>query len=75
MEEARKLKPSFADIGLLKGRLLEEQRRRERAEAELSKLKEIQARTHLASCTVLPRDHPCDSSYANLPQQLVDSEK
>ncbi|KAK3140426.1 hypothetical protein QOZ80_5AG0400840 [Eleusine coracana subsp. coracana] len=75
IDESRNLKPSLVDIEFLKGRLLEEQQPRERAEAELSKLKEIQAIAQLASCIVLPSDKPDDSSYANTPQHFVDSEK
>jgi mitotic spindle assembly checkpoint protein MAD1 len=54
-----KLKPSLLDIEILKGRLLEEQQRRERAEAQLLKLKGVEGRAHklelqLAACTALP---------------------
>jgi mitotic spindle assembly checkpoint protein MAD1 len=76
LDEARKPKPSIADIELLKGRLLEEQQRRERVEAELAKLKGIQARAQLASCTVLPSNNkPDGSSYADMPQRIAYSEK
>ena len=42
MREARKLKASHEDVELLKEKLVEEKSRRERVEAELLKLREIQ---------------------------------
>lgn len=42
MREARKLRSSRENIELLKEKLLEEKGRRERAEADLSKLQEFQ---------------------------------
>ena len=42
MREARKLRSSHENIELLKEKLLEERGRRERAEADLSKLQEFQ---------------------------------
>lgn len=42
MREARKLRSSHDNIELLKEKLLEEKSRRERAEAELSKLQELE---------------------------------
>lgn len=42
MREARKLKASYENIELLKEKLLEEKSRKERAESELSKLREFE---------------------------------
>lgn len=42
MREARKLRSSHENIELLKEKLLEERGRRERAEADLTKLQEFQ---------------------------------
>jgi len=59
---------------------LEEQGRRERAEQELSKLQEIEAKAHkleleLASCTELLSNIPDVSSYADIPQKFADLQK
>lgn len=44
MREAKKLKSSHENIELLKEKLLEEKRRRERAETDLCKLQELPSR-------------------------------
>lgn len=80
MHEARRLKSSHANVELLKEKLLEEQGRRERAEMELSKLQEIEAKAQkleleLASCTALLSDIPDVSSYSDIPQKIVDLQK
>ncbi|XP_062231065.1 mitotic spindle checkpoint protein MAD1-like isoform X2 [Phragmites australis] len=80
VDEARKLKSAYEDLEWLKGKLLEEQRRRERAEMELSRLQGIEARAHqlelqLASCRALLSNKPNGSSYVNIPQHLADLEK
>ncbi|WVZ67974.1 hypothetical protein U9M48_016975 [Paspalum notatum var. saurae] len=80
VHEARKLKTSHTNVELLKEKLLEEQGRRERAELELSKLQEIEAKAHkleleLASCTTLLSNIPDVSSYADIPQKIADLQK
>ncbi|OEL13858.1 Mitotic spindle checkpoint protein MAD1 [Dichanthelium oligosanthes] len=80
VHEARRLKSSHTNVELLKEKLLEEQGRRERAEQELSKLQEIEAKAHkleleLASCTALLRNIPDVSSYADIPQKIADLQK
>ncbi|KAJ1286474.1 hypothetical protein BS78_03G354700 [Paspalum vaginatum] len=80
VHEARKLKSSHTNVELLKEKLLEEQGRRERAERELSKLQEIEAKAHkleleLASCTALLSNIPDVSSYADIPQKIADLQK
>ena len=77
---ARRLKSSHTNVELLKEKLLEEQGRRERAEQELSKLQEIEAKAHkleveLASCTELLSNIPDVSSYADIPQKFADLQK
>jgi mitotic spindle assembly checkpoint protein MAD1 len=64
----------------MKEKLLEEQGRRERAEQELSKLQEIEAKAHkleleLASCTAMLSNIPDVSSYADIPQKIADLQK
>ncbi|KQK04829.1 mitotic spindle checkpoint protein MAD1 [Brachypodium distachyon] len=71
VHEARRLKSSRTNVELLNEKLLEEQGRRERAETELSKLQEIEAKAHkleleLASCTSLLSNIPDVSSYSNI---------
>ena len=71
MHEARRLKSSHTNVELLSEKLLEEQSRRKRAETELSKLQEIEAKAHkleleLASCTSLLGNIPDVSSYSNI---------
>ncbi|CAM0883890.1 unnamed protein product [Alopecurus aequalis] len=71
VHEARRLKSSHTNVELLSEKLLEEQGRRERAETELSKLQEIEAKAHkleleLASCTKLLSNIPDVSSYSNI---------
>jgi len=80
VHEAKRLKSSHTNIELLKEKLLEEQGRRERAELELSKLQEIDAKAHkleleLASCTALLSNIPDVSSYADIPQKIADLQK
>ncbi|CAO1946765.1 unnamed protein product [Urochloa humidicola] len=80
VHEARRLKSSHTNAELLKEKLLEEQGRRERAEQELSKLQEIEAKAHkleleLASCTALLSNIPDVSSYADIPQKIADFQK
>ena len=70
MHEARRLKSSHTNVELLSEKLLEEQSRRKRAETELSKLQEIEAKAQkleleLASCTSLLGNIPDVSSYSN----------
>lgn len=71
MHEVRRLKSSHTNVELLNEKLLEEQGRRERAETELSKLQEIEAKARkleleLASCTSLLSNIPDVSSYSNI---------
>jgi hypothetical protein len=71
VHEARRLKSSHTNVELLSEKLLEEQGRRERAETELSKLREIEAKSHkleleLASCKSLLSNIPDVSSYSNV---------
>lgn len=80
MYEARRLKTSHTNVELMKEKLLEEQGRRERAEQELSKLQEIEAKAHkleleLASCTAMLSNIPDVSSYADIPQKIADLQK
>jgi hypothetical protein len=80
VDKVRKLKPSLLDIEILKGRLLEEQQRRERAEAQLSKLKGVEARAQklelqLAACTAFPGDKFDGSSCVSMPRRLAEMEK
>ncbi|PUZ53700.1 hypothetical protein GQ55_5G071600 [Panicum hallii var. hallii] len=80
VHEARRLKSSHTNVELLKEKLLEEQGRRERAEQELSKLQEIEAKAYkleleLASCTELLSNIPDVSSYADIPQKFADLQK
>lgn len=80
VHEAKRLKSSHMNVELLKEKLLEEQGRRERAELELSKLQEIDAKAHkleleLASCTALLSNIPDVSSYADIPQKIADLQK
>ncbi|CAO2196756.1 unnamed protein product [Urochloa humidicola] len=80
VHEARRLKSSHTNAELLKEKLSEEQGRRERAEQELSKLQEIEAKAHkleleLASCTALLSNIPDVSSYADIPQKIADLQK
>jgi mitotic spindle assembly checkpoint protein MAD1 len=70
VHEARRLKSFHTNVELLSEKLLEEKGRRERAETELSKLREIEAKAHkleleLASCTSLLSNIPDVSSYSN----------
>lgn len=71
VHEARRLKSSHTNFELLSEKLLEEQSRRKRAETELSKLQEIEAKAQkleleLASCTSLLGNMPDVSSYSNI---------
>ncbi|KAL6616479.1 hypothetical protein ACP70R_038749 [Stipagrostis hirtigluma subsp. patula] len=80
VHEARRLKSSHTNVELLKEKLLEEQGRRERAETELSKLHEVEAKAHkleleLASCTELLNSIPDVSSYSDIPQKFADLQK
>ncbi|TKW18005.1 hypothetical protein SEVIR_5G405800v4 [Setaria viridis] len=80
VHEARRLKSSHTNVELMKEKLLEEQGRRERAEQELSKLQEVEAKAHkleleLASCTALLSNIPDVSSYADIPQKIADLQK
>ncbi|CAL4960177.1 unnamed protein product [Urochloa decumbens] len=80
VHEARRLNSSHTNVELLKEKLSEEQGRRERAEQELSKLQEIEAKAHkleleLASCTTLLSSIPDVSSYADIPQKIADLQK
>ncbi|CAO1942482.1 unnamed protein product [Urochloa humidicola] len=80
VHEARRLKSSHTNAELLKEKLSEEQGRRERAEQELSKLQEIEAKAHkleleLTSCTALLSNIPDVSSYADIPQKIADLQK
>jgi mitotic spindle assembly checkpoint protein MAD1 len=80
VHEARRLKSSHTNIELLKEKLLEEQNRRERAEMELSKLQEIEAKEHkleleLASYTALLSNIPYVSSIGDIPQMIADLQR
>ncbi|KAF7031866.1 hypothetical protein CFC21_043121 [Triticum aestivum] len=71
VHEARRLKSSHTNVELLSEKLLEEQSRRKRAETELSKLQEIEAKAQkleleLASCTSLLGNIPDVSSYSSI---------
>ncbi|KAL6840159.1 hypothetical protein ACP4OV_029969 [Aristida adscensionis] len=80
VHDARRLKSSHTNAELLKEKLLEEQGRRERAEVELSKLQEVEAKAHkleleLTSCTALLSNIPDVSSYSDIPQKFADLQK
>uniref|UniRef100_A0A0E0N5R8 Spindle assembly checkpoint component MAD1 n=1 Tax=Oryza rufipogon TaxID=4529 RepID=A0A0E0N5R8_ORYRU len=80
VDEARRLKSSHTNVELLKEKILEEQGRRERAEMELSKLQEIEAKAQkleleLASCTALLSNIPDVSSFGDIPQKIADLQK
>lgn len=74
------MKSSHTNVELLKEKILEEQGRRERAEMELSKLQEIEAKAQkleleLASCTALLSNIPDVSSFGDIPQKIADLQK
>jgi mitotic spindle assembly checkpoint protein MAD1 len=74
------LKSSHTNVELLKEKILEEQGCRERAEMELSKLQEIEAKAQkleleLASCTALLSNIPDVSSFGDIPQKIADLQK
>ncbi|BAD81883.1 putative mitotic checkpoint protein [Oryza sativa Japonica Group] len=80
VDEARRLKSSHTNVELLKEKILEEQGCRERAEMELSKLQEIEAKAQkleleLASCTALLSNIPDVSSFGDIPQKIADLQK
>ncbi|KAF0921066.1 hypothetical protein E2562_038440 [Oryza meyeriana var. granulata] len=80
VDEARRLKSSHTNVELLKEKLLEEQGCRERAEMELSKLQEIEAKAQkleleLAACTALLSNIPDVSSFGDIPQKIADLQK
>ncbi|KDP42511.1 hypothetical protein JCGZ_00308 [Jatropha curcas] len=85
VREARKLKSSCENIELLKEKLLEEKARRERAESELSKLKEFELNMmkledELSSWKLMIKDIPdvscCDDipvKFAALQKEVIDN--
>lgn len=80
MREARKLKSSLGDIGLLKEKLLEEKARRERAESELSKLQDIQLSVknledELTRRELLIKDIPGITTYEDIPTKISSLQK
>ncbi|XP_022155151.1 mitotic spindle checkpoint protein MAD1 isoform X2 [Momordica charantia] len=80
VREARKLKSSLSDIGLLKEKLLEEKARRGRAEAELSKLQDLQLSVkkledELARNELLIKDIPGIKTYEDLPNKISSLQK
>lgn len=80
MREARKLKSSFGDVGLLKEKLLEEKARKERAESELSKLQDIQLTVknledELTRKELLIKDIPGVTTYEDIPTKISSLQK
>ncbi|KAA0054160.1 mitotic spindle checkpoint protein MAD1 [Cucumis melo var. makuwa] len=80
VKEARKLKSSLGDIGLLKEKLLEEKARRERADSELSKLQDIQLSVknledELTRRDLLIKDIPGISTYEDIPTKISSLQK
>ncbi|CAK9326854.1 unnamed protein product [Citrullus colocynthis] len=80
VREARKLKSSLGDIGLLKEKLLEEKARRERAESELSKLQDIQLSVknledELTRRELLIKDIPGITTYEDIPTKISSLQK
>lgn len=78
--EARKLKASFENIELLKEKLVEEKGRRERVEAELTKLQEIQLSMNLledelSSWKKVIKDIPGVESYGDISLKFVALQK
>ncbi|XP_021720507.1 mitotic spindle checkpoint protein MAD1-like [Chenopodium quinoa] len=78
--EARKLKASHENIELVKEKLIEERRRRERAEAELTKLQEIQLSMNvledeLASWKKILKEIPGVESSDDVPLKFVALQK
>lgn len=76
MREARKLKSSHENIELLKEKLLEEKRCRERAESELLKLQELQLNMNkledeLSSWRFLIKDIPGISCAEDIPMKFA----
>ncbi|KAE8648888.1 mitotic spindle checkpoint protein MAD1 isoform X1 [Cucumis sativus] len=80
VKEARKLKSSLGDIGLLKEKLLEEKARRERADSELSKLQDIQLSVknledELTRRDLLINSIPGISTYEDIPTKISSLQK
>ncbi|XP_023530274.1 mitotic spindle checkpoint protein MAD1 [Cucurbita pepo subsp. pepo] len=80
VREARKLKSSLGDIGLLKEKLLEEKARKERAESELSKLQDIQLSVknledELTRRELLIKDIPGITTYEDIPNKISSLQK
>ncbi|XP_057494404.1 mitotic spindle checkpoint protein MAD1 isoform X2 [Actinidia eriantha] len=80
VQEARKLKSSHESIELLKEKLLEEKRRRERAESDLLKLSEIElsmrkVEDELSAWKMLVRDIPGVSHAEDIPLTLAALQK
>ncbi|KAK1288432.1 hypothetical protein QJS10_CPB19g00095 [Acorus calamus] len=80
VQEARKLKNFHVNNELLKEKLLDEKGRRERAEAELSILQDIQINAkkledELMSWKSLINEIPCVSSYGDIPKKFASLQK
>uniref|UniRef100_A0A2P2JKR9 Spindle assembly checkpoint component mad1 n=1 Tax=Rhizophora mucronata TaxID=61149 RepID=A0A2P2JKR9_RHIMU len=85
VREARKLKSSYENIEILKEKLLEEKRHRERAESELSNLQELElnmrnVENELSSWKLMIKDIPdfscCEDipiKFAALQKEVIDS--
>lgn len=80
MREARKLKSSHENIEVLKEKFIEEKGRRERVEAELVKLQEIQLcmkvlEDELSSWKKVTKDIPGVESSDDIPLKFVAMQK
>ncbi|CAN6543370.1 unnamed protein product [Malus baccata var. baccata] len=80
VREARKLKSAHENVELLKEKLLEEKSRRERVEAELSKLQELQLsmkklEDELKSWKLIIKDIPGVSCSEDLPVKFASLQK
>ncbi|RXH73437.1 hypothetical protein DVH24_016259 [Malus domestica] len=80
VREARKLKSAHENVELLKEKLLEEKRRRERVEAELSKRQELQLsmkklEDELTSWKLIIEDIPGVSCSEDLPVKFASLQK
>lgn len=80
MREARKLRSSHENIELLKEKLLEERGRKERAEADLSKLQEFQMsmkklEDELSSWKLMIEEIPGVSCYEDIPVKFAALQK
>ncbi|CAJ1940453.1 unnamed protein product [Sphenostylis stenocarpa] len=80
VREARKLRSSHENVDLLKEKLLEEKRHRERAESELSKLQDIQLNMkkledQISSWRMMITDLPGVSCFEDLPVKFAALQK